>query len=468
MIDLKELREDSDRYRKGATDKGYDPAVIDELLAVDADLRAALAERESLTAEKNRIGKEIGALAGQLKSARGDQKQTLQGQVQSLQQRPAQIKQQEAALADRIGQLQPRRDDLWLTVPQPADADVPVGASEADNVQISEWSPDWFDPSRSFKQNKGFDPKTHIELGQDLQLFDIERGVKMSGTRSYVLTGDGMRLHQAILRYAFDYMTNENGFVPLSVPVLVRDQVMIGTGFFPHLRDDAYEITETQRGGGHDLYLTGTGECGLMGYHQDEIIDFEDLPLRYTTVSTCLRREAGSAGRDTAGLYRIHQFDKVEQVVICRADEAESRMWHKRMLGFVEALLQRLELPYRLLQCCTGDLGPKNADQIDIDCWMPGRGELSNDGRPSGAYGETHSASRIYGYQCRRLNIRYRDPATKKPAFCHALNNTVAASPRILIPLLELYQNADGSVSVPQVLQPYFDGRQTIGGGSAP
>ena len=464
MIDLKDLRHDPQRYRTGARDKGYDAALIDQLLEVDAALRAALAERESLTAEKNRIGKEIGGLAGRIKQAAGDEKQALQEQVKALQQRPTEIKRRESELVQLATELESQRDDLWLRVPQPADPDVPVGASSDENVQISTWNPDWFDPAKSFGANKGFDPKTHIELGRDLGLMSFERGVKMAGTRSYVLAGDGMRLHQAILRYAFDYMTEENGFVPLSVPVLVRDRVMVGTGFFPHLREDAYEIAETQRGGGHDLYVTGTGECGLMAYHQDEIVDVEQLPLCYTTVSTCFRREAGAAGRDTAGLYRIHQFDKVEQVVIARADEAESRAWHKKMLGFVEILMQRLELPYRLLQCCTGDLGPKNVDQIDIDSWMPSRGELDADGRPLGAYGETHSASRIYDYQCRRLNIRYRDPATNRLMFCHALNNTVAASPRILIPILELYQNADGSITIPQVLRPYFAGRDAITG----
>jgi seryl-tRNA synthetase len=183
-------------------------------------------------------------------------------------------------------------------------------------------------------------------------------------------------------------------------------------------------------------------------------------------VSTCFRREAGAAGKDTAGLYRIHQFDKVEQVVICRADEQESRAWHAKMIGYVEALLQSLSLPYRLLTCCTGDLGPKNAAMIDIECWMPGRGEPGPDGRPSGAYGETHSASRLYDFQCRRLNMRYRPGGEKSAgptAFCHSLNNTVLASPRILIPLLEIHQNADGCVTVPEPLRRYMNGQERIG-----
>ena len=188
-------------------------------------------------------------------------------------------------------------------------------------------------------------------------------------------------------------------------------------------------------------------------------------------MSTCFRREAGAAGRDTAGLYRIHQFDKVEQVVICKADEDESRNWHASMIEIVEALLQDLGLPYRLLQCCTGDLGPKNADMIDIECWMPGRGDLDANGRPTGAYGETHSASRLYDYQCRRLNLRYRGESTSnKTVFCHSLNNTVLASPRILIPILEMNQQEDGTIEIPRVLRPYMNNDERIGvsGASAP
>ncbi|HVZ94129.1 MAG TPA: aminoacyl--tRNA ligase-related protein, partial [Phycisphaerales bacterium] len=196
--------------------------------------------------------------------------------------------------------------------------------------------------------------------------------------------------------------------------------------------------------------------------------------LQCATVSTCFRREAGAAGRDTAGLYRIHQFDKVEQVVICKADEAESRAWHKKMVAIVEELLQSLGLPYRLLQCCTGDLGPKNADMVDIESWMPGRGEVDDKGTPRGAYGETHSASRLYDFQCRRLNMRYRETgdgaggaAKGRTVFCHSLNNTVLASPRVLIPILEMNQNQDGSVNIPAALRPYMGGREKLAVGTA-
>ncbi|MFP4145172.1 MAG: serine--tRNA ligase [Phycisphaeraceae bacterium] len=461
MIDLRDLRNDPDKYRQGAAKKQAE-VDIDRLLAVDEELRQSMTRQQELAAEKNRIGKEIGQLAGRMKKAEGDEKAQLQQQMKALQQRPAQMKEEEAILTDRVAELERERDALWLRVPQPPDPDVPVGESEADNVELRRWNPDWFDPARTFAENRGFEPRTHIELGEALGLMDFPRGVKMAGSRSYVLTGEGMRLHNAVLQYAWRLMTEENGFTPMSVPVLVREQLMVGTGFFPEGKDQAYEVAESQRGGGYDLYLTGTGEVGLMGYHQDEILGAGSLPRCYTTLSTCFRREAGAAGKETAGLYRIHQFDKVEQVVICRADEQESRAWHQKMIGFVETLMQRLELPYRLLQCCTGDLGPKNADMIDIETWMPGRGEEDAAGRPTGAYGETHSASRLYDYQTRRLNLRYKDPETGKNQFCHSLNNTVAASPRILIPILELYQNEDGSVTVPEVLRPLMGGRERL------
>jgi seryl-tRNA synthetase len=420
---------------------------------------------EERRAEQNRISKEIGPQIGklkrQLKSSQGAEHDALEAQIRELEHRPVKLKAEVQAFEQQMQAISPELHNLLLRVPLPPDPDVPKGASAEDNVEIRRWNPPWYDTSKSFEHNKGFKPRTHLELVRDLKLVDFERGVKMAGTRHYVLTNHGMRLHQAVLRLAFDLITTEHAFTPMSVPVIVREECMVGTGFFPAGREQAYHIVEEggadAHGDANDLYLTGTGEVGLMGLHQDEIIDAAALPLKYATVSTCFRREAGAAGKDTAGLYRIHQFDKIEQVIICRADENESRRWHKHMIAIVEALLQKLELPYRLLQCCTGDLGPKNADMVDIECWMPGRGPDGPDKRPTGAYGETHSASRLYDYQCRRLNMRYKDD-TGQTVHCHSLNNTVLASPRILIPIIEMYQNADGSVSVPSVLQPHMQG----------
>ena len=446
MIDIKLLRQDPQRFIDGAAAKRIE-VDIPALLADEARLLEAQRELQELRTIQNSAGKKIAKLSGQEKAAAiAEMKQA---------------KDRAKAVEDIIAQLEPKVAGLLLQVPLPPDPAVPRGQTSDDNVEVRRWNPPWFDTARPFAANKGFQPRTHIELGEMLGLLDIPRGVRMSGSRSYVLWGRLAQLHQAVLRLAFDFMVNQQGFTPVSVPVLVRDNVLVGTGFFPFGREQVYQIKETDRGGSQDLYVTGTGEAGLMGLHQDEILDGDSLPRRYVTVSTCFRREAGAAGKDTAGIYRIHQFDKVEQVVLCHADVEQGRAWHARMIGFVEMLMQRLELPYRLLQCCTADLGPKNADMIDIETWMPGRGEEGPDGRPMGAYGETHSASRLDDFQCRRLNLRYRD-GEGKVVFCHSLNNTVIASPRVLIPILELYQNADGSVTVPAALRPYMNGLEKI------
>lgn len=477
MIDLRDFRENPDKYRRGCELKGV-RVDLDRLLELDSQRRVLATEQENLRAQQRTIEKElgpqIGKLAAAIKKAPEGERAGLEAEVEALKARPAALKEKIHALETRISLLDPDLQAILLTVPLPPDADVPVGKGSEDNIEIRRWHPPtknedgpWgFDTNKSYEANRGFRPKNHLELVRDLGLADFERGVKMAGTRSYVLTGDGFLLHNAVLRYAFDFMTLKQGFKAMSVPVLVREDCMVGTGFFPAGREQAYHIEESRRGETNDLFLTGTGEVGLMGLHQGEILDEAQLPLKYTTVSTCFRREAGAAGKDTAGLYRIHQFDKVEQVVICKADEAESRAWHKKMIGYVEEILQSLALPYRLLQCCTGDLGVKNADMIDVESWMPGRGEAGKDGRPTGGFGETHSASRLYDYQCRRLNMRYREGgAAGKGAtmFCHSLNNTVAASPRLLIPILEMWQNADGTVTVPPVLRPYMGGKSKIG-----
>ena len=458
MIDLKLLRENPQRFIDGAKAKNI-TVDISTLLDLDEQRRLLQRQKEDHRAEQNRISKEIGPqigkLKGQLKSASDNEKIEIESQLSELEAKPATLKAEIQRLDESIAAIEPDWSALLLQVPQPPDDDVPKGESADDNVQLRTWAPEGFNLSHTFAENRGFEPKTHLELVESLGLVDFERGVKMAGTRHYMLTGNGMRLQQAMLRFAFDLITDKYGFKPISVPVILREECMVGTGFFPTGRDQAYHIEESKRGSGHDLFLAGTGEVGLMGMYADEIIDSNDLPIKMATVSTCFRREAGAAGRDTAGLYRIHQFEKVEQVVICKADEKTSRQLHKDMLAIVEDLLQQLGLPYRLLQCCTADLGSKNADMIDIECWMPGRGKRDDQNRPLGDWGETHSASRLYEYQCRRLNMRYRNDEGKT-VFAHSLNNTVLASPRILIPLLEMYQQKAGTVRMPDCLKPYI------------
>jgi seryl-tRNA synthetase len=450
MVYLKDLRENPDKYREAARKKRI-TVDIDSLVEMENKRRALDARRQQITAEKNGIGKQIGQLAGQLKKAAGDEQKKLQAQMQSLQQRPTELKKEEQDLEEQIAQLAPQIADLLLRVPQPPDPDVPEGKDASENVLVrKEGTP------RKFE----FKPKSHDELGKALGIIDVERGVRLAGSRSYFLVGAGAELHNAVLRLALDLMVHEKDFTQMSVPVLVREEAMRGTGFFPAGREQAYRVGEPDEIGEDIRFLTGTAEVSLTAFHMNEILDEAELPKKYTAASTCFRREAGTYGKDTAGIYRIHQFDKVEQVVICRNDEAESRRWHMEMLGYAEEVLKRLKLPYRVIQCCTGDLGPKNASMIDIETWMPSREQPGN---PDSGYGETHSASRLYDFQARRMNLRYREKDGKTIKFCHTLNNTVVASPRILIPILENYQNADGSVTIPEALRPYMHNKDRIG-----
>ena len=435
MIDLKDLRDNPDKYRRGAKLKNVS-VDIDAILALDAQWLKSQQEFERARAEQNQASQAIGKLKDPA------EKQAAIAKVAGLKETVKAAEERARAAESQVLPL------LWQ-VPQPPDVDVPVGKDAADNVVSYKWG-----EPRKFE----FQPKSHIELGEKLGLLDFERGVRLAGSRSYFLKGAGAELHNAVMRFALDMMTREKGFTAMTVPVLVRESAMRGTGFFPAGREQSYRVGEPDEQGEEIRFLTGTAEVGLTAFHMEEVLSEADLPKKYVAVSTCFRREAGAAGKDTAGLYRVHQFDKCEQVVICKNDIEESKKWHKEMLGYSESLLQRLNLPYRVIQCCTGDIGVKNAAMFDVETWMPSREQKGN---PESGYGETHSASRLYEFQSRRLNLRYKDK-DGKIRFCHTLNNTVVASPRILIPILENYQNADGNVTVPEVLRPYLDGRELI------
>jgi seryl-tRNA synthetase len=421
MVDIKQIRESPQSFKDAAKAKGFD-VDVDRLLEVDSTLKSAKQQLQDIATEKNRLGKSIPKLSGKEK--------------ESALARLAELKQQETEHIERTKALQPEFDQLMLLVPQPADEDVPFGRDDTENVEVrKEGKIPQFD----------FEPKDHVQLGLELGIIDIERGVKLAGTRNYFLKGDGTLLHWAVLRFAMDYMV-EKGYVALAVPLLAKYEVMMGTGYYPGSEDQTYQMEKD------DLSLVGTAEVPLTAYHMGEILQAEQLPLKYVALSSCFRREAGAAGKDTYGLYRIHQFDKVEQVVMCESSVEQSDKYHTEILANAEAVMQALELPYRVAIVCTGDLGRGQAKKFDIEAWMPSRGN----------YCETHSASKFYEFQARRMNLRYKDPKTKKNLFCHTLNNTVIASPRILIPILELNQNSDGSVTVPKVLRPYMNGRERI------
>jgi len=421
MIDIKQIRENPQKFKDACKAKKF-TADIDRLIEVDSALKTTRQKLQDISTDKNRIGKSIPKLSA-------DEKQSALSQL-------AELKQEEAKYSNDIGSLQPQFDEIMQQVPQPADDDVPLGKDDTENTEIrKEGEIPQFD----------FELKDHVQLGLALGMMDIERGVKLAGARNYFLKGDGALLHWAVLRFAMDCMVGK-GYVPLSVPLLMKDEAMRGTGYYPGSEEQTYRMEKDQ------LNLVGTAEVPLTAYRMGEILSADELPLKYVALSSCFRREAGAAGKDTYGLYRIHQFDKVEQVVICENSAEASRKFHEEILANAEAVMKTLELPYRIVNVCTGDLGRGQAKKFDIETWMPSRGN----------YCETHSASKFYEFQARRMNLRYKETATKKNVFCHTLNNTVIASPRVLIPLMELYQNSDGSITIPKVLRPYMSGREKI------
>jgi len=420
MIDIKQIRENPQLFKDGAKAKKFN-VDIDALLAIDTTLSDAKKKLQDLVTEKNRIGKEIPRLKDEEK----------QSALKIL----GDLKTQEADLNEKVKELQPQFDTLMLEVPQPPSPEVPFGEDDTQNVELRRWG-----TIRQFD----FEPKDHIQLGQSLDLIDVERGVKLAGTRNYFLKGDGALLHRAVLQFALDFMI-QKGYKPMVVPLLMRDEAMQGTGYYPGSEEQTYRMERDE------LNLAGTAEVPLTAYYSGELLTEDMLPAKFVAMSSCFRREAGAAGKDTYGLYRIHQFDKVEQVIIGANDEAKSIAYHQEILANSEAVMQAFNLPYRVVNVCTGDLGRRQVQKFDIETWMPSRN----------SFGETHSASRFYEFQARRMNLRYKMDR-KKNVFCHTLNNTVIASPRVLIPLLELYQNADGSVTIPEVLRPYMGNREKI------
>lgn len=420
MIDLRLLRENPDLFREASRKKRI-PADIDAVVETDSRIRALRQDIENLRGERNRVSKSIG-------KAQGAEREAVMEEARAIRERLEAEEPELKELEDHLAQL-------LLTVPNLPAPEVPEGSTDEDNVEIRRWgTPKQFD----------FEPKDHVELAQILDLADFQRGSKISGSRFYFLKNEGTLLQMAMLRFAMDHL-HGRGLVPMVVPELVRDIAMTGTGFFPLGREDAYAIEKDE------LYLVGTSEVSLVSFHADEILPLEDLPRRYAGVSSCFRREAGAAGKDTRGFYRVHQFQKVEQVIFCENEPDVVLAEHHRLIGNVEGLLQALELPHRVALACTGELGMGQVMKHEIETWMPSRG----------AYSETHSCSTLGEFQSRRLNIRYRTTEGNLK-FVATLNNTAVASPRILIPILETYQQADGSVKIPQALVPYMNGMTEI------
>ncbi len=420
MLDPKWVREHPDEVRRAARLKRMDPEAVDRWLAADAEHRRVLTESEGLRARLKEASRKLGAMPPEERAAAAAELRADKARLKEL---------------ERVERELEAEARSWaLRLPMPPAPEVPEGDDDSDNVEL--WrrgEPTTFD----------FEPRDHVALGELHGFLDIPRGVELAGSRNYLLTGDLALLERAVLQAAMDHML-ERGFEPVSVPTLVKRECLEGTGYFPGGEEQAYAVEKD------GLYLVGTAEVPLTSIHAGEVLEAEALPIRRVALSPCYRREAGTYGKDTKGLYRVHQFWKVEQVVIGPADEEWSRQEHERMLGHATDFLDRLELPYRVVNVCSGDLGQGQVQKFDVECWMPSRN----------TWGETHSASRFHDFQARRLGLRYREGG--KPAFCHTLNNTVIATPRVLIALLENHQRADGSIALPEALRPWFGGRELL------
>lgn len=414
MLDINFIRENSDKVKKAISDKGVS-LDIEELLEVDKKRRELIVKVDELRQRRNRAAKDKDIEAGR------------------------EVKDQLKELEDRLREAEERFNELMLYVPNIPSDDSPIGPSSESNKELSRWGaiPD-------FK----FGAKDHITLGKYLGIIDLEQGVKVSGFRGYYLVNEGAILHRAVLNFAFDKIL-KNGFKPLVPPTLVHERVLLGSGHFPFGKDNVYEIAnpgklESGEEAKNPLYLAGTSEPSLLAYFMDKTLNEDDLPIKVCAMTQCYRSEVGDYGKDTKGLYRVHEFSKVEQVVICRNNLEESEEHFEKMQEISEEILKELGIPYHVIATSTGDMGAGKYRMNDIEAWMPSRG----------SYGETHSNSNLTDWQSRRLNLRFKD-RKGEVSYCYTLNNTVIASPRILIAILENYQQEDGSVTIPEVLIPY-------------
>lgn len=420
MLDIKFIRDNKDLIKDGARKKRlkFD---VDNLISVDDKRRELMQKVEAAKAEQNKFSTQItGAPDQQTRQQLIDQMKVVKDSAQES----------EKILTEVMQEWQ----KLMVAVPNIPDMSVPEGDSDAENVEVKQWGTiPKFD----------FTPKSHIDLCIEKDMADFDRGAKVAGFRGYFLKNDLAHLSMAVWQFVMDFMSKQN-YQPMIVPSLVKRETLIGTGYIPQGEEDLYKTQDNE-------YLAGTGEVASMSYFSDEIIDAAKLPIKFVSFSPCFRREAGSHGKDTKGLMRVHEFFKIEQLVLCEADHQESVKLHEEVTANAEQILQALEIPYHVVLNCGGDLGLGQVKKYDIEAWVPSENK----------YRETHSASYFHDFQTRRLNIRYRDKDGKL-RFVHSLNNTAIATPRLLISLLENHQQADGSIRIPAVLRPYMGGREFI------
>jgi seryl-tRNA synthetase len=412
MIDIKFLRENPDVVRASQKGRGEDVTLVDQVIAIDEKRRAAINEFELLRAEQNALSKSVGGAKGDEKAKLLESAKDLANKVKSADAIRAELEAQTQAIALQLSNI--------------LDPNAPIGKEEDFVILEHVGTP------REFTD---FEPKDHVELGKLLGAIDTERGAKVSGSRSYYLTGVGALLEFALVNYAISSAVKA-GFTPVIPPVLVNPPAMEGTGFLGQAAENVYHLEKD------GMYLVGTSEVPLAAYHMDEVLPVEKLPLRYAGYSTCFRREAGTYGKDTRGIIRVHQFDKVEMFSFCHPDQTLEE--HKRLLQWEKDFLNAMEIPYRVIDVASGDLGSSANRKFDIEAWIP----------TQKAYREVTSTSNCAEFQARRLNIRFKDSdGTKAVA---TLNGTLVAIPRMIVAILENHQNADGSVNVPQALQPFL------------
>lgn len=424
MLDIKFIRENKELVKEAIKNKNI-KLDIEELLNTDDERRKLQQEIDGLRARRNEI-------ADMMKKASGKPDENLIAEGREL-------KEKIAVLEGKFKETDKSYQNLMYLVPQIPSKDTAIGRTSEDNVEIKRWG----EPKKF-----NFEIKDHIEIGKNLDLIDLEKGVKIHGFRGYFLKNEATLMQMGIMMYAITKMVKK-GFVPMINPVLVKEFALYGSGHFPFGREEIFQVANPGKmESGEEIkdpiFLAGTAEPALLAYYAKEVINKKDLPIKICGFSSCFRSEVGSYGKDTKGLYRIHEFMKIEQIILCENDYNISMKYFEEMRGIAEEILQELELPYRIIQTCTGDMGAGKYRMDDIETWMPSRNN----------YGETHSCSNLGDWQTRRLNIKYEDENGDKK-FAHGLNNTVIASPRILIAILENYQQKDGSVRVPDVLQKY-------------
>lgn len=431
MIDPNILRAHPELVRESQIKRGEDATLVDQWLAADLAAREGQQAFDLLRNEQKILGKEMGPLQGALKK---NPTAELTAQVDALMVKATDLAARVKIADENASNLNEKVNIIAGALSNIVDPRSPVGGEEKFELIELVGTP------RDFAA-EGFEPKTHLEIGEALKAIDVDRGAKVSGSRFYFLTGQGALLEFALLNLAMAQAT-ANGFIPMITPALVLPAAMEGTGFLAQAEENVYRIESD------DMYLVGTSEVPLAGYHSDEIIPAADLPLRYAGWSTCFRREAGSYGKDTTGIIRVHQFDKVEMFVFC--DPAEAQAEHERLLQWEKDFLDALELPYRVIDVASGDLGSSASRKFDIEAWVP----------TQGTYREVTSTSNTTEYQARRLKIRMRDSEGTKPLA--TLNGTLCAMPRIIVAILENHQQADGTVSVPKALQPFLGGKKVL------